>query len=167
MVEDDPRIRKRASEVLKLGDLRMVEPGVERETEAVEHREPLAEALVGHESGLRAVGRIEYRCIRVPGCDVADAAKSVASGTHKRRQDRFDPRAQRQIRMADNGSANLGLAVYAARARGGYAVGKLDFSDRAYFLRAGRAPYIERAWTNTVATMLWPLLVSISRSSSR
>jgi hypothetical protein len=34
MVEDDPRIRKRASEVLKLGDLRMVEPGIERETEA-------------------------------------------------------------------------------------------------------------------------------------
>jgi hypothetical protein len=35
----------------------------------------------GHESALRAVGRIECRCIRVPGGDVADAAETVASGT--------------------------------------------------------------------------------------
>jgi hypothetical protein len=60
-VEDDLRVRKHVSEASEFGDPRMVEPGVEREGEAAEHRETLSEALVGHEPGRRAVGWIGYR----------------------------------------------------------------------------------------------------------
>ena len=53
VVEDNSRIGKRAREILRLVDLRMIEPSVEGKAEAAEHREPFAKCLIGQQSGRR------------------------------------------------------------------------------------------------------------------
>ena len=70
---------------------------------------------------------------------MADAAEAVAAGADMGRKHRLDAAAKRQIGVADNTGADLGLAVDAAGAHGGDAVDELGLADRAHLFGAGGA----------------------------
>jgi hypothetical protein len=95
----------------ELVDLRMIKPGIKGQAEAAKDSKSLAETVASQQAGRRAVSRIAHGFVRVPGRDMANAAKAVAAGANMGRQYRFDPVAQAQIRVADNSGADFGLTV--------------------------------------------------------
>ena len=115
----------------------MIEPGVERKPQAGEDSEAFAEGLVGKQAGRWAVGGIADGVISIPGSDVTDAAEAVSAGTDMGRKHRLDTASERQIRVADNAGAHLGLAVDAAGAHGGDAVDELGLAYGAQLFGAG------------------------------
>src|SRR5262249_30621644 len=80
VVEHDLRIGKSARQVGELIDLRVIEPGVEREAEPAKHGKTLPEGLVREQLCWRAVGWVAQGDVRVPRGDVANAAEAIARG---------------------------------------------------------------------------------------
>src|SRR5262249_22021214 len=81
VVEHNLGVGEGARQIGELIDLRVIEPGVEREAEAAEHGEALPEGFVGEQLCRWAVGWVAQGGIRVPRGDVADAAEAIARGT--------------------------------------------------------------------------------------
>ena len=131
MVEHDRRLGKRARQIDELAELGVVHPRVEAEAERVQPGKPLAHRPVHQESG-GAVHRGAARgIVGVRGRDEADPAKPSAAGHDHRLEHRLDPRPEREIGIADDAGADLGLAIGAARRHRRDAVGELDLANRA------------------------------------
>ena len=97
VVQHDRRLGEGARQRGQLGDLRVVQPGVEGEAERRQLREARAEGGVGEQPGSRRVGRARHR--GVPGVAVADAAEAIATGAEMRLQHLAAP-ARRAVRSA-------------------------------------------------------------------
>src|SRR5471032_2247597 len=80
MVEHDGCVRAGRRRRRQFGNLRMVEPGVERETRLSHPGETLAKGGVGHQMCRRGTARVEKTRIGIPGRDVADAAEAAVAG---------------------------------------------------------------------------------------
>jgi hypothetical protein len=105
MVEDDRRVGKGGGEVGELADLRMEDPGVERQAERCEPRESSAEAGVGEQARRRPARPIVEQRIVVPIGRLADAAEAALAGVDMRLQDRRHRVAQLQVGVADDARA--------------------------------------------------------------
>src|SRR5438093_10014024 len=92
--------------------------------------------------------------------------KRSPPSAHQRVQDRLDTAAQHHVRVSDDAGGYPGFSEHAAAAHRRDAVGELHLTDRPHFL-GPRSRYIELASMYTVATILWPLPVSVSKSSSK
>src|SRR6202035_4075932 len=99
-----------------VGQLRMIEPGVEGQAQRGEPCEPGAEicALVAMWAHIRAA--VADRIAGVPACRVAHAAKPPAAGLDMRLEHRLDAITQGQIGMADDARSDAGRPISATRA---------------------------------------------------
>src|SRR6516165_196745 len=132
VIEDDAAVRERTRKVGEFIDLRMVEPGVEAEAEAVKDGKAPPKRCVCKQAARRAVRGIADGWIRIPCGDVSNAAEAIAADAHVRLEYRCDRVAQRQIGVPDDPRAMARRTVDAARTHGGDAVDKLGFADGAH-----------------------------------
>ena len=76
VVEDDRRIRKGARQIGQFGNLRMIEPGIERQSALAEFGETLAETLVQQQM-LKGIGvGVAHTIARIPAGRMADATEA-------------------------------------------------------------------------------------------
>ena len=120
-------------EVDQLGQLRLQQPGVERETEAGEPGVALAERIGQVKPSRCARERAQHVGIGVPRAAVADAAESVGD-LQVRLQHLVDPFAEGAVGVADDAGAGAHIAVDAARRHGRDAVDELGLAHRLHVL---------------------------------
>src|SRR5262249_15389847 len=149
--------------------LRVKNQSIERESQTAEDRESFAKRLIAEQPGRCRIGRIEEWSIGIPRRGIANAAESIAGGTHKRGQPRLGAASPRwptlRARSATRPAAPLVLRQYPLAH-----IAAIPFTNSVTptgRISTGPASrYIELACTNTVATMLWPVRVSARKSSS-
>ena len=133
VVEDDRGVGEGAGEVGELGDLRVVEPGLEAEVALAKLGEALAVGLVQVDVRDLDDARVGHVGRGVPAGVVADAAEAVAR-RHVSVQHLADGCTQQQISVADDARAGPQLAVESAGALGGDAGDVLGLADRGHGL---------------------------------
>jgi hypothetical protein len=139
MVQDDALVREGARQVGELRNLRMEQPGIERQPQRAETGKAFAELRIGQEPlRPRRVGA-GHRGVRVPGRGMADAAVAAVAGLDLRFEHGFRLVTEQEIGVADDRGVDGAFAIAAARRLRRDAVGELDFADRFEGLRAARA----------------------------
>ena len=123
----------------QVGDLRMIQPRVERHVQRGEAGEAFAERVVVHQFGWGRVGGVHQAGVSIVGGDVADAAEPAAAGADMGFQDLGGFFAEAEVDVADDAGADLGGAVAAGGAHGGDAVDEFGFADGFEGLRPGGA----------------------------
>lgn len=135
MTHDNGCTGKGARQTDDVGQLRMVQPGVEGQAHCREAGEPGTEISAFVEMWLYVGAAVADRIAGVPARRMAHSAKASAAGLDMSFEDRLDAIAQGQIGIADDPGGDAGLAVAAARAHGGEVVDELGLADRPHFLR--------------------------------
>ena len=104
VIQYDGRVRKRLREIGELRDLRVVEPGIERQSQRSQPREALAEVRIRHLPRRRPPQQAGVELF-VPRGDVPDAAEATGARRHMGVQYFLDLVAERQVRRADDPGA--------------------------------------------------------------
>src|SRR5262249_13728548 len=128
VVQDDPARGKSPGELGEFGELRVIEPGIIAEAEAVEHGKALAKGAFADEARRGTVGGVAHLRICVPGAAMANAAKASAAGAQMCLEHRLDPAAEAQVGVADDAGAGPRLAVGAAGAHRRDAIGEFGLA---------------------------------------
>ena len=138
-----------------VGQLRVEHPGIQRQPQRRQLRQPGAE-LRPRVQPRRHVGRaVADDRIGVPATRVAHAAEPPAAGADMRLQHRLDPVALGQVGVTDDAGGHARLAVAAAVAHRGDAGDELGLAHRPHLARAAgaihRVALQEHAADNVVA----------------
>ena len=136
MAHDDRRRRERARQLDDIGELRMIEPGVERQAASGEPAEAGTEIRPLVEMRLHVGAAVADRVALVPAGRMAHPAKAAAAGADVHFEHRLDPLAQGQVGKADDAGGDPGLAVAAAGAHRREPGDEFGLADRAQFGRA-------------------------------
>ncbi len=131
MVQDDGRLGEPPRQVGQFGDLRVIDPGIERQTQRRQLREAFTEGRIGHHVGRRRRQRCAGGRIGVPHRRKADAAKAPATSAQMRLEHGLDLAAQQQVGVADDAGGHPARPVRAAGAEGCRAVDELGLAHRA------------------------------------
>jgi hypothetical protein len=130
VAHDDVGVGDAARQVDSLGQLRMKHPGVERQPERGQPREPGAEFLALHvvRTGRDSEGADDRA--RVPRRRMAHAAEAPAAGADVRLQHGLDPLAEREVGEAHDAGGDPRRSVLAAIAHGRHAGDELGLAHR-------------------------------------
>jgi hypothetical protein len=154
VVEHDGGVRKGAREIDQLGQVRMVEPGVEREAALAELGEAAAERRVHQQVGWCGADRGLRHRIGVPGRDLPDAAEASATGRDLGVEHGADA-VEAQVGVADDAGGDPARPVIAAGRHRGHAGDEFGLTDAAHFGRAvgavHRAAFHEHGGDDVVA----------------
>src|ERR1700712_3235488 len=135
MVEHDLLRRKLPQQIEQIPQLRMIQPSLERHSQAMQPGESGTEGGVAVQAGWRTRkcrgGNAGIVCPAV-----ANAFEAPAAGLDMRFQHRVDPLAQQAVGMADNPGASAQCTIPAAFAFAGRGGDKFGFADRLHLLRA-------------------------------
>src|SRR4029077_8879756 len=132
VTEDDVGLRKRAREVDHVGDLRIEDPGIERQTERCQPRHAGAEirSLVKPRAGTH--GAVADDGVGVPGSAMPHAAKTAAAGSDLSLEHRGDAIAEREVGETHDAGAYPRRAVLSAVAHCGAAGTEFEFAHRSH-----------------------------------
>ena len=143
MPHDDRGRRKGARQIDDIGELWMIEPGIEAEPKRRQPFEPGAEIrpLIQMRPGIGAAVADDRALI--PAGGMAHPAKAAATGPQMRQQDGLDRVAEGQIGIADDTGRDAGRTVIPRGAHRGDAGDKLGLADGPEF--GGAALAVHRA----------------------
>ena len=133
MIQDDRCRRKGAGQIDHLGQLCVVLPGLERQTERRKLGKPLAKVGAPIES-LRRIGMAVADVLAgIPTCGMTNTPKAPIAGRNQRLQHRSGRCTAQQIGMTHDAGTRLHRAINAARRHRSHAVDKLGLTDRTHF----------------------------------
>ncbi len=126
-------------EIDKVGDLRMEQPGIERQAELHEPRHAGTKVVAPVEAGAARHGAVADDRVGVPGRAMAHAAKAAGPGGDLGLEHVGHAIAQGQVGVAHDAGADAGRAVATAVAHGRHAGAELDLAHRAHLGGSTRA----------------------------
>ena len=167
MVQDDGGAGEGTRQVDRVGQLRMVLPGFETQTQRRQLGKALAEFRVEHLVRRHdARGILPDRFVPIPCHAVAKATQTPAGGSDFGLQQLAHTRADAEVTTANDTLGDATGTVTARGAHRGDAIDELDLAEGA-ISRGPSLRYMARHSRKTVETMLCPPPMSASNSGRR